>query len=129
MDSQKQRRIVIAGTKDTRALLVFKFEHANFAVSEVSTAKDVLFHLLDPSPADAAVIGDFDDRLENTLSLVTDLRCIFDADEMPIVVLSAHAFPHNRTDALAAGANEFIPMPFTHLDVVVKAVKQLLEAA
>lgn len=124
-------RIIIADeNRDLRTVLAFKFEHQRDTVINADNVKDAFFATLEePETPTAIIVGDFGPTTATSLSLVTDIRSVFDADEMPIVVISSHAFPHNRVEALEAGASAFIPRPIRRLDDVVDTVNSLLKAA
>jgi len=125
------RRIIIADeNRDLRTVLAFKFQHQQDTVINADNTKDAFYATLEePTDRTAIIIGDFGPTTTPALTLVTDIRSVFDPAELPIVVVSSHAFPENRAEALEAGADIFIPRPFHRLDDVVEAVNSLPKAA
>jgi DNA-binding response OmpR family regulator len=125
------RRIIIADeNRDLRNVLAFKFEHQNDTVIHADNVKDAFYATLeDLKTRTAIIIGDFGRTTDPLLTLVHDVRANFDPADLPIIVVSSHAFPYNRKEALEAGANAFIPRPIQRLDEVVDAVNALLKTA
>ncbi len=100
---------------------VFKDRYDPYIVSTVSAAKKALretnFNL---AIIDISLPGN-----EDGFSL---LKYIHEqlAHKIPAIAITAHAFPQNRTDALAAGADEFFTKPILG-SVLLKVVQRYVE--
>ncbi len=61
------------------------------------------------------------------LQLIREIRKDPKRKDIPVVVLTAHAFQKDRENAFAAGADEFLTKPVMN-DVLLKALKKTFEA-
>lgn len=114
--------------EDDRAL-AGTLEIGLLAIDNVDTVtvfdgREAMEYLETHSPAPAVVLTDLDLPRVDGYQLITWMRSRPELLRVPVVAMSAR---HDGTEALAAGANEFLTKPFA-LAVVRARVQELLRA-
>lgn len=62
---------------------------------------------------------------ENGLELTRRIRSDDRLRSLPVIVVTAHAFPRDRENSLAAGCNEYISKPFDRAQLLGAVQRQL----
>ena len=62
---------------------------------------------------------------ENGLELTRRIRSSERLGSIPVIVVTAHAFPSDRDNSLAAGCNEYISKPFDRSQLLAAVQRQL----
>jgi CheY-like chemotaxis protein len=114
--------LVVDDNRDTTEVLRTILCNAGAGVKTVSTVRDAVNALNSNVPT--IVLTDLAMPGESGLVLIEHVKSKLSG--VPIVVLSACAFEQDRTNALQAGAADFIAKPFRPNDVV-RAVFKLTE--
>jgi DNA-binding response OmpR family regulator len=114
--------------EDDRAL-AGTLEIGLLAIDNVDTVtvfdgREAMEYLETHSPAPAVVLTDLDLPRVDGYQLITWMRSRPELLRVPVVAMSAR---HDGTEALAAGANEFLTKPFA-LAAVRARVQELLRA-
>lgn len=126
----KKYVLIADENRDIRIVLRKYLELEGYRIIEADSAKQAFCaSLQDDLQVGMMIIGDFAGGPEVALTLVHDLRIVFDAEVMPILMFSSHAFPHDRVNALSVGANEYMARPFKHIKEVGAVVQTYLNAA
>lgn len=107
-----QPNILIVDDEEAYCEVVGELLEANgFQVHIAHDAGDALFRLKQVTPD--LILMDIMMPEVDGLTLIGRLRLSQDWARIPIIVISAKAMPEDRTAALGAGANSFLPKPFT----------------
>lgn len=95
-------------------------------MAEILKSRDYEVRTAHAVPHAMDVMNDFDPDLilmdvmmpgSDGLSLVRKLRQHVEHRKIPIIIISALALSHDRQRALDAGADEFLPKPFTQAEL------------
>jgi len=115
--------IVVDDNNDTCEVLRMILSAAGATVRIAHSVRDGIQLLAEASPD--IILTDLAMPFESGLALIQHVRSgSSELEDMPIIVLSACAFPSDREAALSAGASTFIAKPFLP-DEVLKSVREL----
>lgn len=96
----------------------------NYTIHNATWAEaawDILQHEpIDLVLMDISLPGD-----ENGLELTRRIRASERLRALPVIVVTAHAFPRDRENSLAAGCNEYISKPFERTQLLDAVQRQL----
>ncbi|NQT63744.1 MAG: response regulator [Candidatus Marinimicrobia bacterium] len=70
-------------------------------------------HAADLIIVDLSLKGD-----EDGIGLVHHVRASMSNPNIPIIAITAHAFPHDRAKVLDAGSNEYVPKPISPASLI-----------
>lgn len=111
---KKQILVVEDDEQSTRYLQVLlEQEYAVRSATWAETAWQILQEVhIDLVLMDISLPGE-----ENGLELTRRIRASKELHSLPVIAVTAHAFPRDRENSLEAGCNEYISKPFerTHL--------------
>ena len=118
--SQDELRIVV-GDPETRLLerLSTALGNAGFAVATATNGMEALGAAMSKRPD--VVLVDRDLPVMDGLALLAELGKVPALAAVPVMLMSAHATDLVRLAAFQQGAHDFIPKPFTALEVILRA--------
>jgi CheY-like chemotaxis protein len=117
--------LVADDDEDIRALVELRLERAGYRVRTVETGDEALAAAL-AEPPDVAVVDVTMPGLDG-YELTERLRARAATRDLPIVLLTAHAWPEAREAGLRAGATAFVTKPFRAQELHAE-VERLLAA-
>ena len=120
------RALVVDDSRATRAILRRALTDEGFEVFEAGDGKAALDQLVQNGGVDLALV-DWNMPLMNGCDLVRAVRAKPDLDGMAIMMVTSETEASQVTQALDAGANEYLMKPFT--EAVLKEKLLLLGLA
>ena len=116
---QKPVVLIVDDEQEYVAIIGDYLESLGFQVCYAYDAGDALFRIKNHSPD--LILVDLMMPEVDGFTLIGKLRLLFEGQQTPIVVVSAKSHPDTQQAALHAGADGFLPKPFTaqHLKQVV----------
>ena len=110
------RRILVVDDEiDIREILQFNLENAGFAVDCAASAEEALEIL---SPQHSIILLDVMMGGMSGLEMAQELRRR--QNEIPIIFLTAKSDPDDLLAGFSAGADDYIPKPFSILEVIAR---------
>lgn len=111
-----ERKILIVDDEaDIREILQFNLENAGFSVECASSAEEALEKL---TPDHALILLDVMMGGMSGLEMAQELRRR--QNEIPIIFLTAKSDPDDLLAGFSAGADDYIPKPFSILEVIAR---------
>ena len=109
------RMLIVDDSKAMRTFLSNLAQELNFSVTEAFDGRDALDILVKNDPQDPFTITlvDWDMPRMNGFELVQHLRRNHDFDDLKILMVTTANSLEKITEALGAGANEFLMKPVT----------------
>ena len=107
--SHAREILVVEDNPQNYELVEFLLEDAGFAVRQAADADELRQRLQDGLPD--LILMDIQLPGVDGLSLVTEVRALPGAEQLPIVALTAHAMRGDRDRFLAAGCDGYISKP------------------
>ncbi len=116
----KQLFLVVEDFEDSRFMLRRLLEMAGYSVVEASDGEQAVALAVQEHPA--LILMDLSLPKLDGLAATRQIRQLSDVNTVPIVAVSAHDSLASRTEALAAGCDEYVtkPIDFDHLDRLLK---------
>jgi CheY-like chemotaxis protein len=120
MKPEKQLCLLVEDFEDSRFMMRRLLEMAGYGVVEASDGEQAVELALQERPA--LILMDLSLPKLDGLAATRQIRQHQRVGETPIVAVSAHDSPESRTDALAAGCNEYVtkPIDFDQLGALLK---------
>jgi len=117
---EKQLFLVVEDFEDSRFMLRRLLEMAGYRVVEASDGEQAVELAVQKQPA--LILMDLSLPKLDGLAATRKIREHERMGKVPIVAVSAHDSPETRTEALAAGCNEYVtkPIDFDRLDELLK---------
>ncbi len=113
---RRRRLLVVDDHSDHRQLLLSLLEPLGFYLSEADSGEDCLLKVAAEQP-DLILL---DISMTGINGVETAIHLREQGLNMPIVVLSANAYPDDRTAALTAGCNDFLAKPLKVAELLHK---------
>ncbi len=109
------RMLIVDDSKAMRTFLSSLARELNFSVTEALDGRDALDTLIKNDPQDpfAVMFVDWDMPRMNGVELVQHLRRNHDFDDLKILMVTTANSLEKISEALAAGANDFLMKPVT----------------
>lgn len=123
MKSDNKVFLVVEDFEDSRFMMRRLLEMAGYQVLEASDGEQAVKMALDARPA--LILMDLSLPKLDGLSATREIRKQRVLRNVPIVAVSAHDSPETRTEALAAGCNEYITKPID-FDVLNSVLERCL---
>jgi two-component system, cell cycle response regulator DivK len=116
----KQLFLVVEDFEDSRFMMRRLLELAGYSVLEASDGEQAVALAVQEQPA--LILMDLSLPKLDGLAATRQIRQRRDVSGIPIVAVSAHDSPASRTEALAAGCDEYVtkPIDFDQLDRLLK---------
>ncbi|MGH9451614.1 MAG: response regulator [Terriglobia bacterium] len=115
--------LVIDDSRTTRMILKQILRQLGFEVSEAADGKQALNVLTGMGQPDLILV-DWDMPVMNGWEFIQAVRARHEFDGLPLMMITAHTDAESVTQALQAGANEFVMKPFN--EEVIREKLQLL---
>jgi len=117
---ERQLFLVVEDFEDSRFMMRRLLELAGYSVVEASDGEQAVAMALQEQPA--LILMDLSLPKLDGLAATRQIRQHADVRQVPIVAVSAHDSPASRTEALAAGCDEYVtkPIDFEQLDRLLK---------
>ena len=109
MKREKQLLLLVEDFEDSRFMMRRLLEMAGYRVVEASDGEQAVKLAVQKRPA--LILMDLSLPKLDGLAATRQIRQLKDFGETPIVAISAHDSPESRTEALAAGCNEYVTKP------------------
>lgn len=118
--------LIVDDSESVRTALTLVLESAGFGVRTAADGVEAMAAIGARLPA--AVVSDLEMPNMNGLELTARLRAGASTRSLPVVMVTSRTTDRHRSDAQAAGVNEYITKPFDH-DDLVKRLRTLLRRA
>ena len=120
MKREKKLFLLVEDFEDSRFMMRRLLEMAGYAVIEASDGEQAVALAISEQPE--LILMDLSLPKLDGLAATRQIRQYKEAQNTPIVAISAHDSPESRTEALAAGCNEYVtkPIDFDQLGEVLK---------
>ena len=120
MKREKQLFLLVEDFEDSRFMLRRLLEMAGYRVVEASDGEQAVELAVQKQPA--LILMDLSLPKLDGLAATRKIREHKVMGKVPIVAVSAHDSPETRTEALAAGCDEYVtkPIDFDQLDELLK---------
>ncbi len=120
MKREKKLFLLVEDFEDSRFMMRRLLEMAGYAVIEASDGEQAVALAISEQPA--LILMDLSLPKLDGLAATRQIRLYEEARNTPIVAISAHDSPESRTEALAAGCDEYVtkPIDFDQLGEVLK---------
>jgi CheY-like chemotaxis protein len=122
-DSPKKRILVVEDDEQSTRYLQVLLENDYFVHS--ASWAEAAWDILQEYPIDLVLMDISLPGEENGLELTRRIRASERMHDLPVITVTAHAFPRDRDNSLAAGCNEYISKPFERA-VLLDAVRRYL---
>lgn len=116
--------LIVDDFADTRLLLRTWLQKKGYRVVEAENGNQAVAKTQSSQPD--LIIMDVEMPELDGLSATRKIRALEDAEEIPIVVVSAYGADQFREEALAAGCNEYVSTPFEP-DELEKLIRSLIK--
>jgi two-component system, cell cycle response regulator DivK len=112
--------LVVEDFEDSRFMMRRLLEMAGYSVLEASDGEQAVRMAVEARPV--LILMDLSLPKLDGLSATRQIRQKKGLKSIPIVAVSAHDSPESRTEALAAGCDEYItkPIDFDHLNALLQ---------
>ena len=112
--------LVVEDFEDSRFMMRRLLEMAGYSVLEASDGEQAVKMAVESRPV--LILMDLSLPKLDGLSATRQIRQKKGLKTIPIVAVSAHDSPESRTEALAAGCDEYItkPIDFDHLNALLR---------
>jgi len=112
--------LVVEDFEDSRFMMRRLLEMAGYSVLEASDGEQAVKIAVEARPV--LILMDLSLPKLDGLAATRQIRQKRGLKSVPIVAVSAHDSPQSRTEALAAGCNEYVtkPIDFDHLNALLK---------
>src|SRR5436305_1692582 len=122
MKRTKKSFLVVEDFEDSRFMMRRLLEMAGYNVLEASDGEQAVKIAVESRPA--LILMDLSLPKLDGLSATRQIRQKKGLKAVPIVAVSAHDSPESRTEALAAGCDEYVtkPIDFDHLNSVLEGL-------
>ena len=120
MKREKQLFLLVEDFEDSRFMMRRLLEMAGYAVIEASDGEQAVALAISEQPE--LILMDLSLPKLDGLAATRQIRQYEESRNTPIVAISAHDSPESRTEALAAGCDEYVtkPIDFDQLGEVLK---------
>jgi two-component system response regulator len=120
MKREKKLFLLVEDFEDSRFMMRRLLEMAGYAVIEASDGEQAVALAISEQPE--LILMDLSLPKLDGLAATRQIRQYKEARNTPIVAISAHDSPESRTEALAAGCDEYVtkPIDFDQLGEVLK---------
>ena len=120
MKRAKKLFLVVEDFEDSRFMMRRLLEMAGYSVLEASDGEQAVQMAVESHPV--LILMDLSLPKLDGLSATRQIRQKRGLKTVPIVAVSAHDSPESRTEALAAGCDEYItkPIDFDHLNALLQ---------
>jgi CheY-like chemotaxis protein len=120
MKREKKLFLLVEDFEDSRFMMRRLLEMAGYAVIEASDGEQAVALAISEQPE--LILMDLSLPKLDGLAATRQIRQYKEVENTPIVAISAHDSPESRTEALAAGCNEYVtkPIDFDQLGEVLK---------
>ena len=120
MKREKKLFLLVEDFEDSRFMMRRLLEMAGYAVIEASDGEQAVALAISEQPE--LILMDLSLPKLDGLAATRQIRQFKEARNTPIVAISAHDSPESRTEALAAGCDEYVtkPIDFDQLGEVLK---------
>ncbi len=120
MKRDKKLFLLVEDFEDSRFMMRRLLEMAGYAVIEASDGEQAVALAISEQPE--LILMDLSLPKLDGLAATRQIRQFKEARNTPIVAISAHDSPESRTEALAAGCDEYVtkPIDFDQLGEVLK---------
>ncbi len=120
MKRKKKLFLLVEDFEDSRFMMRRLLEMAGYAVIEASDGEQAVEMAIREQPE--LILMDLSLPKLDGLAATRQIRQNKDSANTPIVAISAHDSPESRTEALAAGCDEYVtkPIDFDQLGEVLK---------
>jgi CheY-like chemotaxis protein len=119
--SERRKLLIVDDQVEHRELLMAILEPLGFYLNEASSGEECLQKIAD-NPPDLILL---DISMTGINGIETAIQLRQQQWSMPIVVLSANAYPNDRLAALNAGCNDFLPKPVNIQELLDKLKQHL----
>jgi CheY-like chemotaxis protein len=120
MKREKKLFLLVEDFEDSRFMMRRLLEMAGYAVIEASDGEQAVALAISEQPE--LILMDLSLPKLDGLAATRQIRQYKESRNTPIVAISAHDSPESRTEALAAGCDEYVtkPIDFDQLGEVLK---------
>ncbi|HXG93482.1 MAG TPA: response regulator [Blastocatellia bacterium] len=118
------RVLVIDDDRDIRDVLRVTLEREGYEVMVAATGSEGLHRLIDGEPCDLLLLDVVLPDI-NGWTILSRVRATPALARVPIIMMTALSNEHSETDLLAAGADDYLPKPFSY-EKLLAHVKALL---
>lgn len=120
MKGEKKLFLLVEDFEDSRFMMRRLLEMAGYAVIEASDGEQAVALAISEQPE--LILMDLSLPKLDGLAATRQIRQYKEARNTPIVAISAHDSPESRSEALAAGCDEYVtkPVDFDQLGEVLK---------
>ena len=105
----KELFLVVEDFEDSRFMMRRLLEMAGYNVLEATDGRQAVEMAVEKHPS--VILMDLSLPKLDGLSATREIRKHLECSDMPIVAVSAHDGPESRSEALAAGCNEYVTKP------------------
>ncbi len=119
--SERRKLLIVDDQVEHRELLMAILEPLGFYLNEASSGEECLQKIAD-NPPDLILL---DISMTGINGIETAIQLRQQEWSMPILVLSANAYPNDRLAALNAGCNDFLPKPVNIQELLDKLKQHL----
>lgn len=125
MDSESRKKLILVVEDDEQSLRYLQvLLEQNYEVYSAVWA-EAAWKILQEYPIDLVLMDISLPGEENGLQLTRRIRASETFRNLPIVAVTAHAFPRDRENSISAGCNEYISKPFERV-YLLAVVERLL---
>jgi two-component system cell cycle response regulator DivK len=116
---RKELFLVVEDFEDSRFMMRRLLEMAGYNVLEATDGRQAVELAVEKHPS--VILMDLSLPKLDGLSATREIRKHLECSDVPIVAVSAHDGPESRSEALAAGCNEYMtkPIDWDQLDALV----------
>jgi CheY-like chemotaxis protein len=120
MKREKKLFLVVEDFEDSRFMMRRLLEMAGYSVLEATDGEQAVKIAVEARPV--LILMDLSLPKLDGLAATRQIRQKKGLKRVPIVAVSAHDSPQSRTDALAAGCDEYVtkPIDFDHLNALLQ---------
>ncbi|MFZ1730986.1 MAG: response regulator [Bacteroidota bacterium] len=125
MSTESGKKVILVVEDDEQSMRYLQvLLGPNYEVRSANWAESA-WNILQEFPIDLVLMDISLPGEENGLQLTRRIRASETFRDIPIVAVTAHAFPRDRENSIAAGCNEYISKPFERM-YLLSVVESLL---
>lgn len=119
-----QKNILVVEDDEQSARFIQVLLQDNYTIHNAAWA-EAAWDILEHTPIDLVLMDISLPGEENGLALTRRIRASVRFGGLPVIVVTAHAFPRDRENSLAAGCNDYISKPFERTQLLAAVQRQL----
>lgn len=119
-----KRILVVEDNEDNREIFVYRLRQLGYEVLVASNGKEALEVALREKPD--LIFMDLKMPVMDGWEATKALRQTEWGKNLPVVAVTAHAMEEEKSRALNAGCNEFIPKPIVDYTIIQKKIEKFL---